>query len=171
MSSYQVRGSPPSCPHLSNPSIPSMSSRPTETSRTTVRSRRYPGERPWPVNFVEVRQSVPDLRTSISNCLSPLFDDLSTGRKLKCDGRPTCANCQRRSIPCVYVPVYVCPWSRQVRFAGVPPLIHGSFLCSHKQYSAEIATFVPRSPSSPIAVCQAFSGPTLELLVITAFCV
>ena len=166
-----MRGSPPSCPHLSNPSIPSMSSRPTETSRTTVRSRRYPGERPWPVNFVEVRQSVPDLRTSISNCLSPLFDDLSTGRKLKCDGRPTCANCQRRSIPCVYVPVYVCPWSRQVRFAGVPPLIHGSFLCSHKQYPAEIATFVPRSPSSPIAVCQAFSGPTLELLVITAFCV
>ena len=31
----------------------------------------------------------------------------STGRKLKCDGRSTCANCQRRSIPCVYVPVYV----------------------------------------------------------------
>ncbi|KAF9810140.1 hypothetical protein IEO21_07123 [Rhodonia placenta] len=27
------------------------------------------------------------------------------GRKLKCDGRPTCANCQRRGIPCHYVPV------------------------------------------------------------------
>lgn len=29
------------------------------------------------------------------------------GRKLKCDGRSTCANCERRSIPCVYVPVCV----------------------------------------------------------------
>ncbi|OCH94662.1 hypothetical protein OBBRIDRAFT_789137 [Obba rivulosa] len=27
------------------------------------------------------------------------------GRKLKCDGRQTCANCQRRGIACTYTPV------------------------------------------------------------------
>ena len=27
------------------------------------------------------------------------------GRKIKCDGRSTCANCNRRNIVCVYVPV------------------------------------------------------------------
>ncbi|KAF8737045.1 hypothetical protein AX14_013576 [Amanita brunnescens Koide BX004] len=26
-------------------------------------------------------------------------------RKLKCDGRSTCANCDRRSVACVYMPV------------------------------------------------------------------
>ncbi|OSX56743.1 hypothetical protein POSPLADRAFT_1158789, partial [Postia placenta MAD-698-R-SB12] len=26
-------------------------------------------------------------------------------RKIKCDGRPICANCQRRGIACNYVPV------------------------------------------------------------------
>ncbi|KAI1796921.1 hypothetical protein LXA43DRAFT_969510 [Ganoderma leucocontextum] len=27
------------------------------------------------------------------------------GRKLKCDGRPICANCNRRGLACAYVPV------------------------------------------------------------------
>lgn len=31
------------------------------------------------------------------------------GRKLKCDGRPICANCNRRGLACAYVPVYVAP--------------------------------------------------------------
>lgn len=29
----------------------------------------------------------------------------SLGRKLKCDGRSTCANCHKRGILCTYVPV------------------------------------------------------------------
>lgn len=29
----------------------------------------------------------------------------SLGRKLKCDGRPTCANCHKRGLLCSYVPV------------------------------------------------------------------
>ncbi|KAM5532523.1 hypothetical protein V8D89_013810 [Ganoderma adspersum] len=36
---------------------------------------------------------------------TPMACQFCRGRKLKCDGRSTCANCQRRSIPCVYVPV------------------------------------------------------------------
>lgn len=31
------------------------------------------------------------------------------GRKLKCDGRQTCANCNRRGIACTYSPVSVSP--------------------------------------------------------------
>ncbi|KAL1948332.1 hypothetical protein VTO73DRAFT_12407 [Trametes versicolor] len=27
------------------------------------------------------------------------------GRKLKCDGRPTCANCNRRGLACTYTPI------------------------------------------------------------------
>ncbi|KDQ55969.1 hypothetical protein JAAARDRAFT_195212 [Jaapia argillacea MUCL 33604] len=27
------------------------------------------------------------------------------GRKLKCDGRSTCANCSRRNLPCTYASV------------------------------------------------------------------
>ncbi|KAI8990370.1 hypothetical protein BD414DRAFT_413351, partial [Trametes punicea] len=38
---------------------------------------------------------------------TPMACQFCRGRKLKCDGRPTCANCQRRGIPCVYVPVLV----------------------------------------------------------------
>lgn len=40
----------------------------------------------------------------------PITDAVSSApeRKLKCDGRKTsCANCERRGIPCSYVPVYV----------------------------------------------------------------
>lgn len=42
----------------------------------------------------------------------PFFDadaaisNTALGRKLKCDGRQTCANCERRGITCTYVPVY-----------------------------------------------------------------
>ncbi|KZT07063.1 uncharacterized protein LAESUDRAFT_699447 [Laetiporus sulphureus 93-53] len=36
---------------------------------------------------------------------TPMACQFCRGRKLKCDGRPTCANCSRRNIPCVYVPV------------------------------------------------------------------
>ncbi|KAI0077003.1 hypothetical protein K474DRAFT_1596898 [Panus rudis PR-1116 ss-1] len=38
---------------------------------------------------------------------TPMACTFCRGRKLKCDGRTTCANCVRRGIPCVYVPVYV----------------------------------------------------------------
>ncbi|KAI0078601.1 hypothetical protein K474DRAFT_1593798 [Panus rudis PR-1116 ss-1] len=36
---------------------------------------------------------------------TPMACQFCRARKLKCDGRPTCANCSRRSIPCTYVPV------------------------------------------------------------------
>ncbi|EMD33887.1 hypothetical protein CERSUDRAFT_86659 [Gelatoporia subvermispora B] len=36
---------------------------------------------------------------------TPMACQFCRGRKLKCDGRQTCANCQRRAIPCTYVPV------------------------------------------------------------------
>ncbi|TFK48224.1 hypothetical protein OE88DRAFT_1664679 [Heliocybe sulcata] len=36
---------------------------------------------------------------------TPMACQFCRGRKLKCDGRPICANCERRSIACVYVPV------------------------------------------------------------------
>ncbi|EMD30902.1 hypothetical protein CERSUDRAFT_60729 [Gelatoporia subvermispora B] len=36
---------------------------------------------------------------------TPMACQFCRGRKLKCDGRQTCANCQRRNIPCVYTPV------------------------------------------------------------------
>lgn len=37
-------------------------------------------------------------------CLTYSYVD-SLGRKLKCDGRPTCANCHKRGLLCTYVPV------------------------------------------------------------------
>ncbi|KAF9646145.1 hypothetical protein BDM02DRAFT_3119059 [Thelephora ganbajun] len=36
---------------------------------------------------------------------TPMACQFCRGRKIKCDGRSTCANCNRRNIPCVYVPV------------------------------------------------------------------
>ncbi|KZT21281.1 hypothetical protein NEOLEDRAFT_1073643, partial [Neolentinus lepideus HHB14362 ss-1] len=36
---------------------------------------------------------------------TPMACQFCRGRKLKCDGRPICANCERRNIACVYVPV------------------------------------------------------------------
>ncbi|KAI0331337.1 hypothetical protein GY45DRAFT_1248986 [Cubamyces sp. BRFM 1775] len=36
---------------------------------------------------------------------TPMACQFCRGRKLKCDGRTTCANCQRRGIACIYVPV------------------------------------------------------------------
>ncbi|KAH9943903.1 hypothetical protein B0H21DRAFT_472820 [Amylocystis lapponica] len=36
---------------------------------------------------------------------TPVACQFCRGRKLKCDGRQTCANCHRRGIVCVYVPV------------------------------------------------------------------
>ncbi|KAI0725442.1 hypothetical protein C8Q72DRAFT_785434, partial [Fomitopsis betulina] len=36
---------------------------------------------------------------------TPMACQFCRGRKLKCDGRQTCAQCQRRGIACSYVPV------------------------------------------------------------------
>ncbi|KAI0920620.1 hypothetical protein AcV5_010307 [Taiwanofungus camphoratus] len=36
---------------------------------------------------------------------TPMACQFCRGRKLKCDGRQTCANCHRRGIACIYVPV------------------------------------------------------------------
>ncbi|OCH93993.1 hypothetical protein OBBRIDRAFT_723748, partial [Obba rivulosa] len=36
---------------------------------------------------------------------TPMACQFCRGRKLKCDGRQVCANCARRQIPCVYLPV------------------------------------------------------------------
>ncbi|KAI0708547.1 hypothetical protein C8Q76DRAFT_799798 [Earliella scabrosa] len=36
---------------------------------------------------------------------TPMACQFCRGRKLKCDGRQTCANCQRRGLPCTYTPV------------------------------------------------------------------
>ncbi|GJE88986.1 Zn(II)2Cys6 transcription factor [Phanerochaete sordida] len=36
---------------------------------------------------------------------TPMACSFCRGRKLKCDGRTTCGNCERRGIPCTYVPV------------------------------------------------------------------
>ncbi|KAI9060022.1 hypothetical protein FKP32DRAFT_1595768 [Trametes sanguinea] len=36
---------------------------------------------------------------------TPMACQFCRGRKLKCDGRQTCANCQRRGIACTYVPI------------------------------------------------------------------
>ncbi|KAI0696901.1 hypothetical protein BC835DRAFT_1413966 [Cytidiella melzeri] len=36
---------------------------------------------------------------------TPMACVFCRGRKLKCDGRSTCANCHKRNILCSYVPV------------------------------------------------------------------
>ncbi|KAI0696328.1 hypothetical protein BC835DRAFT_1235262, partial [Cytidiella melzeri] len=37
---------------------------------------------------------------------TPMACQFCRGRKLKCDGlRPSCSNCNRRAVPCAYVPV------------------------------------------------------------------
>ncbi|KAI0367998.1 hypothetical protein BV20DRAFT_1054384 [Pilatotrama ljubarskyi] len=36
---------------------------------------------------------------------TPMACTFCRGRKLKCDGRPICANCNRRGLACSYVPV------------------------------------------------------------------
>ncbi|PCH42081.1 hypothetical protein WOLCODRAFT_25108 [Wolfiporia cocos MD-104 SS10] len=36
---------------------------------------------------------------------TPMACQFCRGRKMKCDGRPICANCSRRGIACSYVPV------------------------------------------------------------------
>ncbi|EIW57666.1 uncharacterized protein TRAVEDRAFT_29680 [Trametes versicolor FP-101664 SS1] len=36
---------------------------------------------------------------------TPMACTFCRGRKLKCDGRSICANCNRRGLPCTYVPV------------------------------------------------------------------
>ncbi|KAI0088372.1 hypothetical protein BDY19DRAFT_195083 [Irpex rosettiformis] len=37
---------------------------------------------------------------------TPMACQFCRGRKLKCDGlKPSCSNCNRRSLPCQYVPV------------------------------------------------------------------
>ncbi|KIP03031.1 hypothetical protein PHLGIDRAFT_78208, partial [Phlebiopsis gigantea 11061_1 CR5-6] len=38
---------------------------------------------------------------------TPMACQFCRGRKLKCDGRATCGNCERRGISCTYVPVCV----------------------------------------------------------------
>ncbi|OCH92564.1 hypothetical protein OBBRIDRAFT_791161 [Obba rivulosa] len=54
---------------------------------------RYPSEDEGDSSVVRVKKR------------TPMACQFCRGRKLKCDGRPTCANCQRRNIPCTYVPV------------------------------------------------------------------
>jgi len=36
---------------------------------------------------------------------TPMACQFCRGRKLKCDGRQTCANCHRRGLVCKYTPV------------------------------------------------------------------
>ncbi|KAI0672160.1 hypothetical protein C8Q78DRAFT_1025554 [Trametes maxima] len=36
---------------------------------------------------------------------TPMACQFCRGRKLKCDGRQTCANCQRRGLACTYMPI------------------------------------------------------------------
>ncbi|EIW56468.1 uncharacterized protein TRAVEDRAFT_127240 [Trametes versicolor FP-101664 SS1] len=36
---------------------------------------------------------------------TPMACQFCRGRKLKCDGRTMCANCHRRGLQCVYMPV------------------------------------------------------------------
>lgn len=37
---------------------------------------------------------------------TPMACQFCRGRKLKCDGlRPSCTNCNKRGVPCAYVPV------------------------------------------------------------------
>ncbi|KAI0761344.1 hypothetical protein BD413DRAFT_590428 [Trametes elegans] len=36
---------------------------------------------------------------------TPMACHFCRGRKLKCDGRQTCANCQRRGLACTYAPI------------------------------------------------------------------
>ncbi|KAI0634593.1 hypothetical protein C8Q77DRAFT_767463 [Trametes polyzona] len=36
---------------------------------------------------------------------TPMACQFCRGRKLKCDGRQTCANCQRRGLACTYTPI------------------------------------------------------------------
>ncbi|OSD00984.1 hypothetical protein PYCCODRAFT_561077 [Trametes coccinea BRFM310] len=36
---------------------------------------------------------------------TPMACQFCRGRKLKCDGRQTCANCHRRGIACTYTPI------------------------------------------------------------------
>ncbi|KAJ7574021.1 hypothetical protein C8J56DRAFT_872635 [Mycena floridula] len=40
---------------------------------------------------------------------TPMACQFCRGRKLKCDGRPSCANCNRRGYPCIYTPVAATP--------------------------------------------------------------
>ncbi|KZT05010.1 uncharacterized protein LAESUDRAFT_727586 [Laetiporus sulphureus 93-53] len=36
---------------------------------------------------------------------TPVACTFCRGRKLKCDGRQTCSNCNRRGLACTYLPV------------------------------------------------------------------
>ncbi|KAI8968781.1 hypothetical protein BD414DRAFT_428911, partial [Trametes punicea] len=36
---------------------------------------------------------------------TPMACTFCRSRKLKCDGRPICGNCNRRGLACAYVPV------------------------------------------------------------------
>ena len=74
---------------------------------TTLRGKATPlalrAGRPWLANSAEVWHPslflLPFLCPFNGTCLIPL------GRKMKCDGRPICANCNKRGIACSYVPV------------------------------------------------------------------
>lgn len=70
--------------------------------RSTIPHRELPAGQRWPALFVEV-----GLRLASRLFTGPQADLRHLGRKLKCDGRSTCANCNRRGLPCAYVPVYV----------------------------------------------------------------
>jgi hypothetical protein len=110
MSSQQVRAlllslSRPPSHSLSRCTTTNSSSSSSNNTPTSPkgRSRSPLGGRRWPANFVEVRL----VFHSAGPSLVMLTRHPNLGRKIKCDGRSTCANCNRRNIPCVYVPVSV----------------------------------------------------------------
>ncbi|KAF9784501.1 hypothetical protein BJ322DRAFT_1064788 [Thelephora terrestris] len=63
---------------------------------SSQQQQMYPQQQQYPV---------PDSAEPITPRRTPMACQFCRGRKIKCDGRSTCANCNRRNIPCVYVPV------------------------------------------------------------------
>ena len=76
----------------------------------------YRGEHLWLVSFAEVRCPVGP--TLPSGDHRSFIRHPQLGRKLKCDGRTTCGNCERRGIACVYVPVYASIGVSLTRYEG-----------------------------------------------------
>ncbi|KAI0791037.1 hypothetical protein C8Q75DRAFT_86287 [Abortiporus biennis] len=79
----------------------------TSTPAATVISRIH--IHPSPSNMSSQSQTMTDQPAGSDGTRAPRRTPMACqfcrARKLKCDGRTTCANCERRSIPCVYTPV------------------------------------------------------------------
>ncbi|KAI0340270.1 hypothetical protein BDW22DRAFT_1360208 [Trametopsis cervina] len=57
------------------------------------------------ISFLEQHESSDD-ETPRTPRRTPMACQFCRGRKLKCDGlKPSCSNCNRRGVPCAYVPV------------------------------------------------------------------